>query len=289
MHPEEWFAVTVTWDAPWTAADEEMLAVLTDAAGSCGGVEPGPCAFTAYFPVREAAERFTRAAGDADWSCGAQVEGIKAIARTDWMAPYREHFQPAEVSRQFWVAPPEAAAAAHLGPGQHLIRILPGMAFGTGTHETTRLVLALLDEFPPSGCRVLDAGAGSAILSIASVLLGASVPVVACEIDPVSEPNARENMELNAISPDAIDYRIGSLEALPSGTFDLLLCNMLETEFVPLLRPLRALATPGARLILSGYLGDDESRIAAALAGAGWQPVTTRTLGEWGALAAAAA
>jgi ribosomal protein L11 methyltransferase len=213
----------------------------------------------------------------------------EAETRADWLRLFRASFRPIEAGGMRIVPPwmAEGTPAAD----EPLIVINPTLAFGTGQHDTTRLMLEEMGADGGAvvrGRRVLDIGAGSAILAIAAAKWGAARPIGATEIDPESEPNARENILASGIAPEAIDYRVtGILEGWGEQAFDLLLCNMLIERFRPLLPALAMLAAPGARLILSGFLHAEEAAAREALALAGWDtPGASRAKGEWGLLIA---
>lgn len=209
-----------------------------------------------------------------------------AASGDDWMRRFREAFQPIDVGG-FRILPPWLADATP-GPGDRTLVIDPTLAFGTGHHETTRLMLRLMDgdaaERPGGGSwrglRVADVGAGSAILAIAALKLGAAAPVVATEIDPTNEANARGNVLLSGLDAGALDYRVTpSLDHVAAASCDLVLCNMLRERFDPLLAPMRRLTAPGGRLLLSGFLRSEADLVRERLAETGWH-TSDRHLGE---------
>jgi ribosomal protein L11 methyltransferase len=166
-----------------------------------------------------------------------------------------------------------------------VIRLDPGRAFGTGTHETTRLCLALLDDAvgqsPPSA--FLDVGCGSGILSIGARLLG--VPrAVALDIDGLAAGATRENARANGVA-DGVRAVCGDLRCL-RGTFPLAAANILYQILLGLAPALAARVAPGGLLVLSGLLVP-EIPSAAAVYGSdrvGFEVLRRETLGEWGAL-----
>jgi ribosomal protein L11 methyltransferase len=156
------------------------------------------------------------------------------------------------------------------------------MAFGTGTHESTRLMLGWLLDLVGKRRSVLDLGAGSAILSIAAARLGAG-PVTAVEIDPEAEENARRNMSLNGVS-NAVEYCIADFTREPLEPADLVLCNTLVEIFEPHLERLRDLTRPGGDLLLAGLLVIDEAAVLEGLRAVGLGHVEVRREGEWSSL-----
>ena len=191
----------------------------------------------------------------------------REIADQDWLTEWKKHWQPVEVGRfiiapSWFVSVPGAIAtgslgsteiidplATALGTDRILIRIDPGMAFGTGTHETTRLCLKAISKYFAGGS-FLDVGTGTGILAIAAAKLAPGVPVSACDTDGQAIEIARDNARLNGLE-DRIDFRVGSVdEQTPSA--DLVCANLTAPVIVELLPALLG-ATCG-RLILSGIL-----------------------------------
>jgi ribosomal protein L11 methylase PrmA len=240
---------------------------------------------------------------------GVRIDGIRDLERAPWHESWREYFQPVEITPTLRIAPswhhPEYvqkdgvsdsaaqstttnSATVSGGDAGLTLFIEPGMAFGTGTHATTQLVLAMLEQTLGArpAARVLDAGTGSAILAIAAVRLGAG-HVVAYDFDPLCLENARENMALNGVDESQVQVVIGTLDVtiaeLPEDarTFDLVLCNMLSREFLPMLPALRATVEPGARMLLSGMLATELHEVHHALRVAGFAVTNEAASGEW--------
>lgn len=197
----------------------------------------------------------------------------------DWVERFREGFRAFSCGR-FWIAPEWETAKPPAG----LLRLTvdPGRAFGTGTHETTRLCLAALEEAAPArapGDRLLDVGTGSGILAIAAALLGWR-HVAGVEVDPEALESARVHARLNGARPAFVLGDGGA--AFRPRSFQLILANITA----PLLRArcgeLGALLAPGGTLVLSGLLTEDAPDVAAAYESLG--RVDTRADGEWSAL-----
>ncbi|GLV49041.1 ribosomal protein L11 methyltransferase [Thermus sp. LT1-2-5] len=194
----------------------------------------------------------------------------------DWLEAWRRDLKPA-------LAPPFVVLAPwHAWEGGEIPLVIePGMAFGTGHHETTRLALMALARHLAPGERVLDLGTGSGILAIAAAKLGAEA--VGVDIDPSVLPQAEENARLNGVFARFLE---GSLEeALPLGPFDLLVANLfaeLHQAFAP--RYGEALA-PGGRLLLTGILKEKAPLVREALRDAGFFPLEEAEEGEWVLLA----
>jgi len=196
----------------------------------------------------------------------------------DWVARFREGFRPFRVGR-FTIVP---AWESGVDVPDLALFVDPGRAFGTGTHETTRLCLACLEELAAQGRLpepILDLGAGTAILSIAAWRLGAA-RLVAVDNDADAVRAAREHARLNRAPIRVVLGDAG--RAVRSGSFGLVLANIAA----PLLRDRAAeiagLVAPGGRLVLSGFLESDLAELRSAYAGLG--AATVRRDGEWAAL-----
>jgi ribosomal protein L11 methyltransferase len=177
----------------------------------------------------------------------------------DWAHNWRQHFPPLRIGsrlliRPSWDETPAASADVTL-------TLDPGRAFGTGTHATTSLclqVIAHLAEGPAPPDRVLDVGAGSGILAMAAAALGAR-EVVACEIDPEASQVAAENIAANGLQ-GRVAVTITPLEKL-TGSFDLILANILAGENIRLAAHFLARLAPGGHLALSGILIEQEPAV----------------------------
>lgn len=209
---------------------------------------------------------------------------VSTVRMEDWSCSWKEHFKPLRVGRRLLIAP--TWEDAYPGPDDILLRIDPGMAFGTGGHETTRLCLELLekvmDEAPTFTVPdVLDLGTGSGILAMAAVKLGAG-RVLALDIDPDAVEVARENITLNGLE-DSIELGTTPLEAL-DGTFDVILANILAEELVRLAPDLSRRAKAGGVVILSGILAEKEALVRDGFKDEPLEYQDTLRDGDWVAL-----
>jgi ribosomal protein L11 methyltransferase len=215
----------------------------------------------ALFPDEAAAREAAELLLPQDFFEGSQVLGVRAVAEQDWVRLTQSQFDPVEITPTFWIVPtwhdPPAAA-------QEVIRLDPGLAFGTGTHPTTRMCLRWIAAHAPRGQRVLDYGCGSGILAIGAARFGAD-PIVAVDIDPAAVESARLNAEANRVTlrtglPDVVD-----------GHFDLVLANILATPLKVLAPLLCERVRPGGQLVLAGILDRQEEELMAAYAP--WLPL----------------
>lgn len=180
------------------------------------------------------------------------------LADTDWVHQTQADFPPTRYGRSLWVLPPWVTPEEF--PGQHLI-LDPGLAFGTGQHETTALCLEWLDATPLAGKTVLDVGCGSGILAIAALKLGAT-QAHGTDIDPQALKASRDNATLNQI--DDAQFWLGLPEQLdPARTFDVLIANILAQPLIALAPHLAPHLAPGGQFALSGVLRDQAEAVAA--------------------------
>lgn len=181
------------------------------------------------------------------------IRATRAVADTDWVRLTQAQFAPTQISARLWVVPSWHRPP---DPGAINIRIDPGVAFGTGTHATTRLCLAWLDAHVKGGERLLDYGCGSGILAIAAARLGAAA-VVGVDIDPQAVQSARDNSLANGIAATHARYTVPLDLAAPGahgGRFDIVLANILANPLKLLAPALLARVAPGGHLVLAGLL-----------------------------------
>lgn len=163
------------------------------------------------------------------------------------------------------------------------IYILPGMAFGTGVHETTRLCVEMLTKYVESGDIVADIGTGSGVLAIAAEKLGAA-QVYAVDNDPVALDNTRTNAELNH---SGIHIRCGDLAHDLSGTFDVVVANIVVKAVIELADMAKALLRAEGVYLCSGIIQEEKQNVVSALELKGYRVLEVMDMGEWCAVAAA--
>lgn len=214
---------------------------------------------------------------------------VRSESRLDeqknWNEEWEATIKPMTVGR-FYIRPSWTARPQEPASGLITLEIDPKMSFGTGYHETTRLMLRLLPDYVDSGSRVMDAGTGTGILSIAALKLGAA-SAFAFDIDEWSYLNARENALLNETA-DALELHHGGAEVIPEGSesrYDLVLANINRNILEDLGGQLCALIRPGGRLLLSGLLESDEEIIRRHPAYSRLTFLEKRQEGEWIGLA----
>jgi ribosomal protein L11 methyltransferase len=205
---------------------------------------------------------------------------VTAVEDADWTTSWREGWAPIRIGRltlvPTWL---EAPADADL-----VIRLDPGMAFGTGLHPTTRGCLELLQELRTVPPDVLDVGTGSGILALAALRLGAR-RVVGYDIDRLAVEASSANAAANALSAQ-FEARLGTLPGAAAERFPLVMANLVAAVLVELGPQLAGHAVPGGMLIASGILDARADEVAAALDKAGFTITERRVDGDWVSLLA---
>lgn len=210
----------------------------------------------ALFPTEAAAREAAGLLQPQDFFEGCQVLGVQAVAEQDWVRLTQSQFDPVEITPTFWIVP-----TWHEPPTQakEIIRLDPGLAFGTGTHPTTRMCLRWTAHHGAQGQRVLDYGCGSGILAIGAAKFGAA------EIDAVDiDPAAVESTTLNAAANHAT-LKSGLPDAA-KGEYDLVLANILATPLKVLAPLLCQHVKSGGHLVLAGILSRQADELKAAYA-----------------------
>ena len=204
------------------------------------------------------------------------------IPEENWAEEWKKYFKPFRAGSSLVVKPTWEAYDAQ--PGDRVIEIDPGMAFGSGTHETTGMCLSLLEKAIHGGERVIDVGTGSGILAIGAALLGAS-EVLATDIDENAVRVAAENIAHNGLS-DRVRAEQGDLLEHVDQVCDVCVANIIADVIIGFAQPLRAHIAPGGIFICSGIINEREQDVASALLSAGYTVEEIRHKGEWTAIKA---
>ena len=277
-----WYQVQLQLSA---STREAIVALLFH--WGCAGIEEREDGLVAYFPEEVAIETVERRiqqmvstlpalAGQAKWKpCSKDWLSVTTIAEQNWQAAWKKYFKPILISERLVVVPEGDKFVSR--PGQIVVVIRPGQAFGTGTHATTQLVLRALEKWLCPNMRVLDVGTGSGILAITAAKLNARF-VAANDIDPVALENARQNVQLNQLLPP-IDFFPSSVR--PPGKFDLILANLTSQVLLELLSNFNSWLEGDGRVIASGVLQEEGGDFIADLHAQGWEVVEQTAEDEW--------
>ena len=218
---------------------------------------------------------------DPEWL--ATEPGISELADKDWKESYKEHFKAWQFGRLHWV-PVWERETFKLPAGEQVLWLDPGMAFGTGNHETTRLVVERLvkiaEQRGVTG-RVIDAGCGSGILALSAVKLGYA-RVAAFDNDALSVDVSRENAKLNRLA-GSVDFYVGDLiTGLAGRQAELVLANIQADVLIKFASQLVEAVAPEGALVLSGILATELAQVRAVFEALppGWT-TDSRVMGEW--------
>jgi ribosomal protein L11 methyltransferase len=285
--------------APSGTSVEPTFRLLDD--GLRAAVDPsGPAVVRAYVPAGNGAALRAAIAGARTALGHLQAFGLRPIGdlqvrivhETDWAEAWKAHFPVLRVGRGIVIRP--TWRRHRRAPGDVVLALDPGRAFGTGLHPTTRLCLAGIERLADGGrltrgaardgsARVLDVGCGSGILSIAAGRFGAG-EVVGLDTDPIAVEASIANARRNRVAR-RLRFRRGSL---PSGDppFDVVLANLIAALLVTLARPIREELRPGGVLLASGIFVDRATEVGAAFTQAGLRVTDRSVEGDWVALTA---
>lgn len=300
-----WIAAKVVFDAHDPPLAAELVADLFHTLGISGLVVDDPClepadgwganavappvkpAVTGYLPGDARCERLRRdlerAMADlADRHPMQYAIAYRRVEEEQWAESWKAFFHPRPITPHLVVKPTWSDFVPL--PGQKVIEIDPGMAFGTGTHPTTALCIQLLEKHLHIGHSLLDVGTGSGILLVAGAKLGASC-FTGVDSDPMAVSVARANLLHNAIPPDRFQVLCGHLIEPIAGCYDIVVANILADVIVALLDQVKAVLNPGGVFICSGILGHQQDAVAHKMAACGFRMQERLTREEWVALA----
>lgn len=275
---KRWWALEV--DVP-SGLEDEAAARL----GAGGlGVEVLPAAdglsrLRSYHGDECAARRALRTASDLRDRLGLPPGNdpvVRPVEDERWVERWQASLHPLPLGRRFLVVPGDDAVEAG---GRLVIRIVPGMAFGTGEHETTRLAAEALETAVEPGGRWLDLGTGTGVLAVVAARCGAA-SVTARDIDPDAVAVAKETIAANGLSV-AIVPEEGSLEGLEPASLDGIVANIAGGFFLREATPLRAPLVVGGILLATGIVSDESEGVAERLEAAGFSIEGRRAEGEW--------
>ena len=197
------------------------------------------------------------------------------VEQEDWQNAWKKYYHAMDIGSRLAIVP----GWEQYKTDRTVITMDPGMAFGTGTHETTSLCLETLDSLVKGGERVLDIGTGSGILAIAALKLGAAV-AEGVDIDPMCVRTAGENARRNGVQ-DRFTVLVGDLSDKASGQYNIITANIVAAAILSLAPHVPALMAPGARFIASGIIDTRKDEVLTGLRAAGLEPVEVKEKRGW--------
>jgi ribosomal protein L11 methyltransferase len=263
---------TIRVHAPDDESRQAMVAALF--ASGAGGVHEHETTLITHVPVEA---DLTAVHAEAAARAGVTVE-LEELGAVDWSSAW-----PTQVGIQrlgpISLAPPWLAG--DVADGSLVVTIEPGMAFGTGEHETTRSVVRLLPSVLRQGDSVADLGAGSAVLAICAAKLGAQ-RVFAIESDLDAIPNAEENVERNGVADRVVVLHGDAQALLPAvSPVRVILANIISGVLLELAPSMRRALAPDGVVVMSGVLRTEREALLATLGHSGWRLVAERVEGDW--------
>jgi len=271
-----------------------------------------PVTVRTYLPLDEHAEETGQRIEQALWHFGQMRTvgplSVRPLEEEDWANAWKQHYAIQRIGARTVIVPSWLEYQPQ--PGDIVLRLDPGMAFGTGLHPTTQLCIGFIEQYVKPGMRVLDLGCGSGILAIGAARLGASV--LALDTDAIAVTATRENVDRNGVagqvsvaegslgSGAALDHWLypttdhrppttgdsDNQSSVVSGqwSFDVIVANIIARVLSALAADMAGALTADGMLIASGIIADREPEVAAAFTGAGLTPLERRQEGDWVAL-----
>jgi ribosomal protein L11 methyltransferase len=281
VHPEAVDAVAEVFHTHGTGGVSIDQPIQVDREGEELPTFVGHPVIKAYLPMGTDLETQAREIEEALWHLQAfQLSPLGTLLRReideeDWANGWKEHFHPLRVGR---IVIKPTWREWESKPNELVVELDPGMAFGTGLHPTTRLMLSGLQARIRPGMRVLDLGIGSGILAIPAAMLGAQV--TGLDISEVAVEVARQNVEANRMA-GRITVGRGSIGAVAGRRFDLVFANIIASVLVELAPQLAAALEPGGELLGSGIIDERADLVRNAFVEAGLEIVDQRREEDW--------
>ena len=250
---------------PWDYVDEELLKKDKDIVSISGYME-------ADENIVEVLEQLKLLLPQ-----NSKVEVI-SVNDDDWANNWRKYYHPIHVGNHLVIKP--SWIDYEKQPEDIIVELDPGMAFGTGTHETTRMCMAHLEKYINSNSRVLDVGCGSGILSITSLLIGAN-EVTGVDIDPVAVKVAIENGSMNDFEPPRYNIKRGNLVDEAEGKYDVIVANIIADVIIGVCGDVKQFLAEDGVFISSGIIIDRKEDVKNAFDEKGYTIIDTVDEGEW--------
>jgi ribosomal protein L11 methyltransferase len=282
-----WYALEVRIDPQV----EEVISSTLWEDGTLGivtaGETSGELTLTAYFDRSPDTEALQKRLEESLINYGYSALGLHGIdlsevPNEDWLKKWKEGYQPFTVGEKFLITPSWSREELPNRAGRIVIEIDPGMAFGTGTHETTQLCLKAIEDYWQGG-RLLDVGTGTSILSIGAAKLHPESFIAACDIDEEAIIVARENAKINRVE-ELIEFSTKSASSYRGGDFSLVVANLTTDVIITILDDLIACLAKDGLMVLSGILDTQQQEVCDALEARKRRLIEVRRAGEWVAI-----
>lgn len=266
-------------EGQWDIIDEEIARRIGDDVKVTGFYPMDNRAPDTLSYVKDRVRELPGIAPDVDF--GKLTVSMSTIDDEDWAENWKSQYKPFRLGKHIVIRPGWEAYDAE--PEDKVVTIDPGMAFGTGTHETTGMCVSLVEEYVKPGMDVIDVGTGTGILAIAAAHMGAK-HVLASDIDPMAVRVAAENIEINGFK-DVIEAREGDLLEAADTTADVVIANIIADVIIMISSPVRAVVREGGVFICSGIAKERQDEVIEAIKKAGYGKLDIRNDGEWTAIA----
>ncbi len=266
-------------EGQWDIIDEEIATRIGDDVKVTGFYPMDERASDVAAAVREKALNLHLVAPGVD--LGKLEVSMATIDDEDWAESWKSQYKPFRLGKHIVIRPGWEEYDAQ--EGDKVVTIDPGMAFGTGTHETTGMCVSLVEEYIKPGMTAMDIGTGTGILAIAAAHMGAK-RVLASDIDPMAVRVAKENIDINGFS-EVIEAVEGNLLEVCKEKADIVIANIIADVIIMISAPVREFVKPGGVFICSGIAREREDEVIEALVKAGYGKLDKRNQGEWTAIA----
>ena len=266
-------------EGQWDIIDEEIARRIGDDVKVAGFYPMDDRANDTLAAVREKIRQLPDIAPGVD--LGKLEVQVSGVDDEDWAENWKKSYKPFRLGKHIVIRPGWEEYSPD--DGDKVITIDPGMAFGTGTHETTGMCVALVEEYLKPGMTAMDIGTGTGILAITAAHMGAQ-SVLASDIDPMAVRVAAENVEINGFS-DRIRCVCGDLLEVAGQKVDVVIANIIADVIIGISADVRAFIKPGGVFICSGIAREREDETITALNKAGFARLDVHHDGEWTAIA----
>ena len=238
----------------------------------------GLCRVTFYLPDDGDGKKCLRAVEEMLSALPEARLTYAAVADADWENNWKQYFHPIKIGERLLIRP--TWEDEYDAEGRAVLHLEPGLAFGTGSHETTRLCLEALERNIKGGEKVLDVGCGSGILAIASLLLGAE-SATGVDIDELAVKTAEENGKMNGFGNDRLTFIHGDLADKVSGKFDIVVANIVADVIIMFCKTVPDFMADNAVFITSGIINIREQEVVDAFAENGFEIIARHADGGW--------